>query len=288
MAPSEFWPTSLVDEVANRRAVFVLGAGASVESVGIGGARPPAWEALISELGNKLSDQNDRNLVQSMIQAQQYLDAAQIIRDQIPTADFSNIVRQQLDTPNFQASEIHKIVYAIDPKIVITTNYDRIYEKYCDASSDHGTGYNVCKYYETHALNDLRSNVRSILKIHGCVSNPTKIVLDRNSYFSARRDYPQFFRILDGIFLTSTLVFVGCSLVDPDLQLLLENANIAAPCDHSHFALMKAGQHPSKLRSVSKNFNIYALEYADPSHLEAVKQLKVLRDLVFERRSTSY
>jgi hypothetical protein len=287
MASDDFWPTSLVDEVANRRAVFVLGAGVSASSVGHGNINPPNWEDLITEFSGRLLDKGDKALVASLIEKKQYLDAAQIIRDQIAAAEFSGIIRSKLDAPNFSASAVHDLIYQIDPKVVITTNYDRIYEKYCDASSE-SRGYNVCKYYESHALNDLRSNIRCILKIHGCVSDPTKIVLDRNSYFSARRDYPQFFRILDGVFLTSTLIFVGCSLDDPDLQLLLENANIAAPCQHSHVAVMKCGQHPSKLRSFSKNFNIRVLEYSDPTHSEVAAKLEILKDLVLDRRSTSF
>jgi hypothetical protein len=282
-----FWPSSIVDELANRRAVFVLGAGASAASQGNGGATPPSWEQLIRELSSKLKVAEDQSLVSTLIDARQYLDAAQIIRDQIPPADFSNIIRGKLEAPNFHASKVHELIYEIDPKVVITTNYDRIYEKFCDASSG-DRGYNVCKYYESHALNDLRSNIRCIMKIHGCVTDPTKIVLDRNSYFSARRDHSQFFRILDGVFLTSTLIFVGCSLDDPDLQLLLENANIAAPCEHSHWALMQSGQHPSKLASFSKNFNIRVLEYSDPTHAEVASKLEVLRDLVLDRRSTTF
>lgn len=285
MAETSVWPSSLVDEVASRRAIFVLGAGASAASTGTGGARPPTWEVLIKDLSAKIMDGADKTLIGELIKTKQYLDAAQIIRDRIAAADFSEVIRAKFELPNYSASEVHKLVYSIDPKVVITTNYDRIYEKYCDVSAG-DMGHNVCKYYESHALNDLRSNTRSILKIHGCTSDPSKIVLDRNSYFSARRDCPHFYRILDSLFLTSTLVFLGCSLDDPDLQLLLENANIAAPCAHSHFALMKQGQHPSKLRSLQKNFNITVLEYSDPNHEDAIDLLKELEELALARRSS--
>ena len=279
------WPTSLIDEVASRRAVFVLGAGVSADSVGVSGVQPPTWPALIGELSGKVTGGADRELLSKLVEAKQYLDAAQIIRDQIAPADFSEIIKSKFELPNYAASEIHKIIYAIDPKVVVTTNYDRIYEKYCDSAGGR-LGHNVCKYYETHALNDLRSNTRSILKIHGCTSDPSRVVLDRNSYFSARRDYPHFFRVLDSLFLTCTLVFIGTSLDDPDLQLLLQNANVAAPCAHSHFALMLAGQHPSKLRSLSKNYNINVIEYYDPSHKDAVDRMKELSELALIRRGS--
>jgi hypothetical protein len=50
----------------------------------------------------------------------------------------------------------------LDPKIVITTNIDHIYETYCkNAGSDQGC--NHCNYYDTHALNDIRSTLYVIL-----------------------------------------------------------------------------------------------------------------------------
>ena len=90
----------------------------------------------------------------------------------------------------------------------------------------------------------LRSTTRVILKAHGCVSDPSKIVLSRGQYFEARRRYGYFYEILDAVFLTSTLLFVGCGLTDPDIQLVLENANISAPSTHPHYALVESNRHP--------------------------------------------
>ena len=41
------WPESVVQEVAERRAAFVIGTGASMTSAGEAGVRPPSWTALL-------------------------------------------------------------------------------------------------------------------------------------------------------------------------------------------------------------------------------------------------
>ena len=114
--------------------------------------------------------------------------------------------------PGFPQGELHKIILEIDPKIVITTNYDEIYDHYC-ISGHAESGYNICRYYDRYAVDNIRSRIRLVIKAHGCVSDATKIVLSRSSYYTAKRDYPGFYQLLDALFLTHTLLFVGASLL---------------------------------------------------------------------------
>ncbi|MBD8059526.1 SIR2 family protein [Cellulomonas sp. JH27-2] len=94
---------------------------------------------------------------------------------------------------------------------MITTNHDDLYEALCcqGAATE---GYNVCRYYEDHVVNDLRSDRRLISKVHGCIADPSCIILTREQYLTARRDHPSFYSVLDALMLTNTLLFVGCSM----------------------------------------------------------------------------
>jgi len=128
--------------------------------------------------------------------------------------------------------------------------------------------------------------IQPAVKAHGCVSDPSKIVLSRSSYFSARRDFPGFYELLDALFLTNTLLFVGYSLSDPDIQLVLENANISAPSAHPHYALVEKTRHPSIKSAIKKNHNIELVEYPRGNHAAAVDAMTLLRDKVIAFRST--
>jgi hypothetical protein len=101
----------------------------------------------------------------------------------------------------------------------------------------------------------------------------------------ARRDHPSFYAILDAIILTHTLLFVGCSLTDPDIQLVLENANIAVPSSHPHYALVEKVRHKSLRSAIKLTHNVDLIEYRKGQHQDATDAMADLRDKVLARRA---
>lgn len=281
------WPLSLLSEIAERRCAFVLGAGASAGCEAPDGSRPPDWATFLQRAIHRLPDGETRDAAERLLVEGAYLDAAQVVVDALSPPDFAQFVREQLDIPAYEPSEIHKLVIQIDPKIVITTNYDRIYERFAQQGAA-AAGYNVSRYYDSHLLNDLRSDRRIIAKAHGCVSDPQKIVLTRRQYFDAQRLYPEFFACLDAIFLTSTLLFLGTGFSgDPDIELLLQNVNISAPSQHPHYALVESGRHSSVLTAMQHTYNVRFIEYPQGRHDMAVEALQRLSDDVQAHRAVS-
>ena len=234
-----------------------------------------------------MPDGEDKTYADGKIRGKEYLDAAEIICSRISPADFTSIMRAEFVTPRYQPSTIHKSVLRMDPKIVITTNYDDIYEKYC-AEGDAVAGYNACRYHDTHLINDLRSPVRSIIKAHGCVTDLSKSVLTKHQYFKARQDYPNFYKLLDAVFITHTLFFIGYSLSDPDIQLLLENTHITAPSAHQHYAVIRRGSmHEALKAAATKSYNLRFVEYDGNGHEELLRGLEDLSNLVLEKRAAN-
>lgn len=264
-----------------------MGAGVSMGSLSQDGIRhPPNWQKFLEGALVHVHDPKDKRHAKTLINKGQFLDAAEVITDRSNQADFGNYIRDTFVQPHFAANELHKVILDIDPKIVITTNYDEIYDQYC--KSGHAeSGYNICRYYETFAVENIRSRIRLVIKAHGCVTDPTKVVLSRSSYFSAKRDFPGFYELLDALFLTNTLLFVGCSLTDPDIQLVLENANISAPSAHPHYALVEKSRHPSIKSAIKKTHNIELIEYPRGNHNAAIQAMQALKDKVIAFRSTA-
>lgn len=279
------WPESLVPELAERRCVIVLGAGASAGCLSADSLRrPPTWPQLLEALLQRVAVGGDADEARVFITAEKFLHAAQIIRDSIPQGDFDQIIRRELQDPRYQFGKIHELVNKLDPKIVLTTNYDDIYELY-SSRGDAVNGYNVCNYYDAHALNDIRSTTRIILKAHGSVSDPSRVVLSLGDYFRARRNFPAFFATVDALFLTNTLLFLGCGLNDPDIGLLLENVNISAPSSHPHYAVVENVRHPSIKRAVRETYNLELLEYDAGQHAQVTDSLEDLLESVEEYRN---
>lgn len=273
------WPDSLVRELAAQRCIVFLGAGASAGCVSGMGARPPNWEEFLTRLIDKMRRPDEQHTARQLVGEKKFLEAAEIIRADVNAPDFAQFCRDQLLNPRFLPSEVHRAVLRIDPKIVITTNYDQIYEDLC-RQGDAADGYNVSRYYESHLVSDLRSPVRLIVKAHGCVSDPSQIVLTRSSYFEQRRDFAQFFRVLDALFLCSSILFIGYSLSDPDIQLVLENANIAAPRAHPHYAVISSNVHPALKSSWEKAYNIDFLTFDAGDYAQLNSDLSALAEAV--------
>ncbi len=278
------WPQALIAELASRRCLVFLGAGASAGcSSAVAGHRPLTWGDFLTKLKALMHSEADKVIVDEFIQKEKFLDAAEIMFDSISPADFSRFVRQEFVNPRFKPSNIHKAVLEIDPKIVITTNYDDIYDNYC-RQGEAQDGYNICRYYESHLVSDLRSPVRQIIKAHGCVSDPSQIVLTRSQYFKEKQKHSNFYKVLDSLFLTNTLFFVGYSLSDPDIQLVLENVNISAESSHPHYALIPNDLHDSIKRSASKAFNIEFIEYEAGNYEQVDNMLGELSEMVSQFR----
>lgn len=262
-----------------------MGAGVSMASLSEDGTtHPPDWGKFLTDAVELISSDADKKVAKSFIKKRQFLDAAEIITERSNPADFADYLRNTFVAPRFYPNDLHKAILEIDPKIIITTNYDEIYDHYC-ISGHAESGYNICRYYDRFAVENIRSRIRLILKAHGCVSDPTKIVLSRSSYYMARRDYSGFYQVLDALFLTHTLLFVGASLTDPDIQLVLENVNISAPSTHPHYALVEKTQHPSIKAAMKTMHNLELIEYTKGKHDLAVKAMQDLRDKVISLRS---
>jgi len=280
------WPESLVAEVAERRCIIVLGAGASAGCLSADGRKsPPTWSHFIDLLIARIPNAGDKAHAEDLARQQRYLDAAQIVRATIPMPDFDQIIRREFRDPAYVPSRLHELVSQLDLKTIVTTNYDDIYERHT-AQGKATDAYSVCNYYETHALNDLRSTTRSILKVHGSFSNPERVVLSLADYFRARRDYPHFYNLLDALFLSNTLIFVGCGINDPDVNLLLENANISARSTHPHYALVEDVRHSAIKQAYQETYNLRLLEYPIGEHQEVINALEDLGAKVEEYRTT--
>jgi hypothetical protein len=281
------WPEALVSELAERRCIIFMGAGASMGSLALDGLRkPPGWRALLEGLLPRIPNNKDKALVSRLLKKQRFLDAAEIIRDACNAADFTQYLETTFTEPHFQPSEYHKVIRDIDPKIVMTTNYDQIYDQYCIGGAA-AAGYKVSRYHDPTLVQNLRSRQSLVVKAHGCLSQPENIILSRSSYYRAKRDYSGFYSVLDALFLTQTILFVGCSLTDPDIQLVLENANISASSSHPHYALVENVGHYSTRKAIKEMHNIELLEYKPNRYDLAVAGLVDLKDQVLTKRSLS-
>lgn len=275
-----FWPNSLVREVAERRAIFFIGAGLSKTAY----QAFPSWSELLVTLSSKLKRRKDRDLVSKLVRQGSMLDAAQIIRDNVVRADTTEILRGVFQIRPIPHHSVYEDLLAIDPKIIVTTNYDELLEKNFEHYSGGTEAHSISRHNTDHLLNDLRSPIRSIIKMHGCITNPTQLVLDRSSYFALKREKQSFLHIVQAIMTIGTVIFIGYSISDPDIQLILENINVFSRSDNPHYALIERFEHSAVRDATTNSYNIHFLEYPMKEHHHVALYLSELKKEVSNLR----
>lgn len=278
------WPNTLVTEVARRRCILFLGAGVASSAKTEQGDSPVSWKDFLTEAAN-LAPLAQRQEINTLIQQSKLLLALQAIRDNADAGDYRALLDRCFNNAAFVPSELHKVIFSLDSRLVITTNFDKIYEKHCLTASTEG--FKVIPYYSSSLGDEIRSDTRLIIKAHGSIDDISKMVFTKAEYHSAKEHYSSFYSILKALLLTNTCIFIGCGMDDPDVLLLLEEVRITANPQRPHYALLKKDSHSSFVKNdLASAYNIKALEYG-PEHSNLIEDLQSLLGQVDSLRAIS-
>lgn len=277
------WPSDLVTDVARRSCVLYIGAGISVNALAADGSSPPTWKDFLTSLLRRIP--GDSTYIENLISKEDYLLACEVIIDRVGSITFNNAAQDSFRRPGYTPAEIHKAIYDLDSRLVITPNVDKIYEQYAQATS---CGTIVVKKQTEHDIsNFIRSQDRVILKAHGSIDTPDEMIFSKCQYNEARYKYSGFYKLLDSLALTHTYVFLGCGLNDPDIRLTLENYNFGFPGCKPHFFITADTEMNTDLeQSLLKNCNLQVLKYdnSDGKHSKLLEAVRKLVRLVEDER----
>lgn len=272
------WPETLVKELARRRCALFLGAGVSASALDAQGSRPLQWGEFLRDACHLIRGSPARKNIEKLIAERRFLLALQAITQEADRADYHSFLDKHFNNAAFSPGELHRLILRLDSRIVVTTNFDKIYERLCLSTSQ--DGYKVIPYYSDSLADELRSDTRLIIKAHGTIDDVKKMVFTKSEYHRAKRQHSQFYTLLRAIFLTQTCVFIGCSLDDPDVLLVLEDVQVTASNQRPHYALVLSGaQNPYALRDWQEAYNIRALEYG-PNHDSLISDMRNLVEAV--------
>lgn len=255
------WPESLAREIAESRCIFHLGSGLSCQSVDEKGKRPLGWSVLLSELKDRILPEEHQSLAQSFIEEKKFLDAAEIIRTHGRQADFNSIITEEFFSKTFIPSISHNTIVEISPKIIVTTNYDSIIESaLIDISGNNS--FHSFEYNTDGLIDAIRSPANILLKLHGCAQHTRNVILSRSDYFKLRDQYNVSFEIVTSLYKINTVLFIGCGIEDPDINLILENIRLRIGSSSPSYALVGSLSYAAKMKDSIKNqYNIELIIY---------------------------
>lgn len=269
------WPGSLVKDIARRRAVVVVGSGISRNSQNSTGERPKTWRMLLDRLAGEITPNQH---IRQLLNMGDYLTACDVIKRNMKDHQFKGILREEFIDPRFQPSPFHEEIFKLDARIVATPNFDKIYDTFANQQS--GSSTIIKNHYDHDVAEIIRTTNRIILKIHGTIDSPDRLIFTREEYAEARQQYRNFYRLLESLAVTNTFIFLGCGIADPDIQLLMEDTCYRHRASPPHYFILPGRSvHKDVQRTYEGTMNLEFVTYpSSKGNHQAL--LHGLRDLV--------
>lgn len=184
----------------NQLVVFI-GAGVSANS-GL-----PSWSELVTEFAKKLGI--DRSL-----NSEDYLRIPQYFFNERGQLEYNQVI-EKVFSKQYVPNPLHDQILSLKPKHIITTNYDNLIEQ---SLEKHYLFYN--NVFEDKDL-PYASDNRLFIKMHGDLVKKN-FVLKEDDYLNYSRNFRLIENYVESIFINHTVLFIGYSVQDYDLKLILK------------------------------------------------------------------
>ncbi|VXA76711.1 MULTISPECIES: SIR2 family NAD-dependent protein deacylase [Aeromonas] len=280
------WPPRLIEDLARRRTIIVIGSGVSKHAIAADGVtRPPVWKEFLQSAIERY-DRNERTEhIYNAINSGDLLHACEWIKD-LYDEDWSSYLRSQFITPRFSPGKLHELIALIDTRVVFSLNFDDIFETKSREIND--TSQFVKHYYDTDIVEFLRGESRYIVKVHGSLSSTANLIFTQKEYAQARSKHNLFYAAFDAALMSHSFLFIGCGHNDPDINILLENQcfSTVQGSNNPHYFLTGEGINSDLKKSLRNNRNLKTITYdpRDEHHSGLVDFVSELYDKVGEKR----
>lgn len=231
--------------IREKSLVIFVGAGVSANS-GV-----PTWGTLIDKIAKELKIEKD-------IQQNEYLKIAQYYYTNNPKTFFASI-RNFLDG-EWQPNSINEYLFqAFKPKYFVTTNYDDILEK---TSNKLSMPYSVVA--QDKDIPKVANN-NAIIKMHGDFRHGN-IVLKEDDYLKYSEKYRLIEVFIKSLFATNTILFVGFSADDQNVNQIYYWVNSILQQDQREAYLLQIDDVKSDYELKRKYFDkkgIHIINYSE-------------------------
>ena len=279
------WPDEVVADIARRKAVLVLGAGVSMNAKTADGRRPKNWIQLLQE-GAKEIGSKPRKIVRRLLKERDFLTACEILKAELGKENYETFLTEEFLDPKFEPATVHDTIFKLDSRIVATPNIDKIYEGRANHLGK--SSVKIKHYYDDDIADAIRRPNRLILKVHGTIDTPAKMIFTRREYAAARAHHAEFYAILDALVITHTFIFLGCGVNDPDIRLLLENYAFRFKNSRRHYITLASDSlTPEEVHALEDSTNLKVLPYKvrNNSHKDFIDSIQDLQTSVETQRT---
>lgn len=277
------WPDHLVRQIATGNFVLVVGAGLSAGCTNSQGESPPMWDSLLLEVLKSVCDSRtkDYKAAKAALDRGDYLECAEIAKlaakSRGKSMDFLNAIAHSVDGPSgrhFGPSDVYSQVMRLNPSFIVTTNYDRILER---ATRN---GFKVHSFTSETLGSETRGGSPLLVKIHGSVDDSENLILTRGDYSKVRRNGSHALSVVQAMFLTRPVLFLGYGFRDPDIHLMLENVLGATDAPPTHYLLTGDDIPEHLMYTYRDSYGTAVIKFKSGNYVEMAEMIRALGDLV--------
>lgn len=202
----EFFPKPFLDDIVNNKCIPFIGAGFSKNASLGNGMSMPLWEELAKELANMIPDYHYGGAQDAISAFEHEFSRVKLVEE----------LNRMLFINSSQPGTCHTSFCRLSFDLVCTTNFDFLLER----------GYEAVGRYCRPVMEEDQLSVSikgpsvTLLKFHGDVNHPTRMVLTEDDYSLFISQYPLVATFIANLLISKTAWFIGYSLDDPDFRQL--------------------------------------------------------------------
>ena len=187
-------------------------------------------------------------------------------------------------------SDLQKAIVKLNQRILITTNFDGLLEQaYIEVNKNNSHithSPRVIHEIDSKVFRSLRDNYSYIIKLHGDIQDIDSIVFDISSYHDKAYANTYYKDFLNSLLLTHTFLFIGFSMSDPAISMLIEMFAHRFPESRPHYILSSSKFSDKEIALWKLKRKMYVHTYSSASnHRELTASIEELCNQVKIRRA---
>jgi len=281
-------PPELIQSIKNNKCILFVGSGLSAKVKRSSNKGLPLWGSFLEELlvwskSKNAMFWNGPEEIEAIIKKGNYLLAAQELQECISLGEFAEFLNSVFRDKKVIPTETHKNIFKTPFRAILTTNYDTLLEGAYALTHE---GQMPIKFTQED-LQTISSPLRSedffLFKIHGDIDRPESIVLGSKSYNQILFRTPEYLHFLETLFTTHTVLFIGFSGNDIDLDFVTDRlATIYSRTLNKHYILLPNDKYNlTEKRRLLLDKRLEVIDYEkDTSHSQVDFFFNTLDELV--------
>lgn len=265
-------PNKLQESIEQSKLVIFAGAGLSSKF------NLPSWKQLVVDVINEIDNPNYKNYIPLLEMGEEGMSPIEVLNK---LKKEHQSIRKYIKT-KFQVNSndysLHKKLLELTGAI-ITTNFDNAFELASEnkiVPAIYTSAYNISQVE--------KSSEPYIFKLHGSFSEPDNCILFTEDYEKLYNDEKKAaVEKLKSIFINKTILFLGFSFSDPDINLIFDNLDKAFGNFNKHYILTTESDRFVKYKfletiQISNHNEIDILISDCLSHKKQLSQSAILLD----------